>query len=138
MSVAIAILGVPAMIAGLVILWRFFTLRSHGYPVLVRSLPAEAGRKWRHGVLLYSGTQAKFYKVRSIWPESDVQLTRIGTSIVDRRQVGGRELRFMEEGVHVVVVETQGRRYEIAVDDQGDTALVAWLESAPSERRVES
>ncbi|RAV34306.1 DUF2550 domain-containing protein [Corynebacterium heidelbergense] len=118
--------------------WRFFTLRSGSYPVLVRRLPANDGRHWRHGVLVYSETVARLYKLRSLRPESDVVLTRYGTTIVGRRELTDRERQFMEPNVHIVHVRLRSQEYEIAVDRQGDTALVSWLESAPSERRVRS
>lgn len=115
--------------------WRFFTLRTKGYPVVMRPAGSKDGRHWRHGVLVYGSTSAKFYKLRSIRPESNVTLTRLGTEIVDRREIQGREARFLEGNVHVVVVRHRAREWEMAVDSSGDTALVAWLESGPSERR---
>lgn len=115
-------------------LWRFLVLRSKGYPVVIRSLPNEDGRHWRHGVLVYSGTSAKFYKLRSIKPESDLSLTRLGTEILGRREITKREHACLEKNLHVIEVQHRGKRWELALDSQGDTALVAWLESGPSAR----
>ncbi|QFQ02698.1 hypothetical protein CUROG_06710 [Corynebacterium urogenitale] len=116
-------------------LWRFTALRSKGYPVVIRSLPNEDARHWRHGVLVYSGTSAKFYKLRSIRPESDLSFTRLGTEIISRREITQRERNCLESDLHVIEVEHRQKRWELALDSQGDTALVAWLESGPSARR---
>lgn len=118
------------------IVWRFFALRSQGCPVVLRRLPNSDGRHWRHGILKYSGLSAQFYKLRSLRPASDVVLTRLGTHIVSRREITQRESAFLEDHVHIVEVSHRGRHWEIALDSSGDTALVAWLESAPSERRI--
>ena len=119
-----------------VVVWRFFALRSQGYPVVVRRLPNSDGRHWRHGILKYSGQSAQFHKLRSLRPASDVVLTRLGTTIVSRREITQRESAFLEDNVHVVEVAHRSTHWEIALDSAGDTALVAWLESAPSERRI--
>lgn len=117
-------------------MWRFFTLRKKGYPVVVRSLPSEDGRHWRHGVLIFNGVSVKFYKLRSLKPDSNLVLTRLATEIVGRREITNRERACLESNLHVVEVSHRKKeRWEIAVDSQGDTALVAWLESAPSARR---
>lgn len=116
-------------------LWRFSTLRSQGYPVVIRTLPNPEGRHWRHGVLVYSGTSAKWFKLRSVSPTCDAVWTRIGTQIMSRRQPNAKEAAFMESDLHIVEIDHRGSRWELAVDAAGDTALVAWLESAPSERR---
>ena len=117
-------------------MWRFFTLRKKGYPVVVRSLPSEDGRHWRHGVLIFSGVSVKFYKLRSLKPDSNLVLTRLATEIIGRREITHRERSFLESNLHVVEIRHRQReRWEIALDSQGDTALVSWLESAPSARR---
>lgn len=130
------IVGVLLVLLIAAVVWRFFALRSKGYPVLLRPLPAEDGRNWRHGVLVYAETSAKLYKLRSLRPESDLVLTRLGTDIIDRRELIDRERNIIEDDCHIVIIRHRGKNYELAVDQQGDTALVAWLESAPSARRV--
>ncbi|SNV80120.1 DUF2550 domain-containing protein [Corynebacterium urealyticum] len=119
-----------------VLLWRFFYLRSEGYPVLLRALPAEEARHWRHGVLVYSRTSARLYKLRSLRPGSDLVLTRLATTVESRRDIVDRERPFIEGYCHVMKISHRGEEYEIAIDDQGDNAFVSWLESAPSERWV--
>lgn len=138
MTVVWFILAAIVAAVVLAIAWRFLTLRAQGFPVLVRALPNDDGRHWRHGVLIYSGISAKFFKVRSLRPDCDLTLTRLGTEILSRREPTQRESFVLEPGVHVVVISHHGRQWELAVDESGDTALVAWLESAPSARRDRS
>ncbi|KGM18734.1 MULTISPECIES: DUF2550 domain-containing protein [Corynebacterium] len=117
-------------------LWRFFTLRSKGYPVVVRRLPSEDGRHWRHGVLVFNGISVKFYKLRSIKPDSNLVLTRLATDVVGRREITDRERVIMEPNMHVLELRHGSKeRWEVALDSEGDTAMVSWLESAPSARR---
>ena len=57
--------------------------------------------------------------------------------IISRREPTTVEAGFFDDGLHVVVfsVANQGE-WELAVDDSGDTALVAWVESSPSVRQT--
>lgn len=135
MKILMFIILAVVLIACLAALWRFMTLRSQGYPVVVRSLPNQDGKHWRHGVLLYAETSARFFQLRSVSPQCDLTLTRLGTEIIGRREITQFERKFLESTLHVVEIAHRGKHYEIAVDSQGDTALVAWLESGPSERR---
>ncbi len=116
--------------------WRFLALRSKGFPVVVRDLPSPEGRHWRHGVLICSGTTARLFKVRSLRPMADALLSRSNTEILSRRQPVGAERQILEDGVHIVELAAGGKHLELAIPQQVDTALVAWLESCPSERRV--
>ncbi|AHW63795.1 DUF2550 domain-containing protein [Corynebacterium glyciniphilum] len=133
-TVVVIVLVCGALIAGA----RFLTLRSRGIPVVVRSLPNPDGRHWRHGVLVYGSGIARVYKLRSVRPESDLQLSRHHTEITDRRPITRREAAFLESELHVMTLLDGKRTWEVALDDAGDTALVSWLESAPSERMVRS
>lgn len=139
--VLVCVMACGALIAGV----RFIALRSRGIPVVVRSMPNPEGRHWRHGVLVYGGMHARVFKLRSLRPESDISLSRQGTSIVSRREISGREAHFLEPELHVLALQDnrdvdsagpRGACWEVALDDAGDTALVAWLESAPSSRMV--
>lgn len=104
--------------------------------MVIRSLPNPDGRHWRHGILVYGPTTARVFKVRSIRPESDIQLSRQRTEISGRRSISSRESHFLESDLHVLNLLDCSRKWEVALDDAGDTALVSWLESAPSERMV--
>ncbi|HIW90574.1 MAG TPA: DUF2550 domain-containing protein [Candidatus Corynebacterium avicola] len=129
-AVIIAVCGV--MMAG----GRFLLLRSRGIPVVIRSLPNPDGRHWRHGVLVYGAQRARVYKLRSLRPEPDLQLSRQRTEITDRRSITEWESQFLESELHVLGLTSEDQDLEVALDDAGDTALVSWLESAPSERMV--
>jgi hypothetical protein len=133
-TVIVIVLACAVVIAG----GRFLTLRSRGIPVVVRRLPSPEGRHWRHGVLVYGGMTARVFKVRSLRPESDFEIHRQGTGISGRREITEWEAQFLEPDLHVMEVEDGGTRFEVALDEAGDTALVAWLESAPSTRQVRS
>lgn len=130
--VLVCLTGIAAVMVG----GRFLTLRSGGIPVVVRSVPNPDARHWRHGILVYGGVYARVYKVRSLRPEPDISLFRQGTSITGRREITAREAQFLEADLHVLALDDGGARWELALDDAGDTALVAWLESAPSTRMV--
>lgn len=130
--VAVCVVAFGALMAG----GRFLTLRSRGIPVVVRSVPNPDGRHWRHGVLVYGGMHARVFKLRSLRPEPDISLSRQRTSITGRRDATARETAFLEDDLHVLCLTDGGVRWEVALDDAGDTALVAWLESAPSTRMV--
>ncbi|MGO1950539.1 MAG: DUF2550 domain-containing protein, partial [Mycobacteriaceae bacterium] len=133
-TVAVIVLACGAVIAG----GRFLTLRSRGLPVVIRSLPNPDGRHWRHGVLVYGSSRARVYKLRSLRPESDVELSRQDTEIDGRRPISDMEAKFLEAELHVLTLDDHERRWEVALDDAGDTALVSWLESAPSARLIRS
>lgn len=133
-TVVVIALACGVIVAGA----RFLTLRSRGIPVVVRSLPNQDGRHWRHGVLVYGSGIARVYKLRSVRPESDLQLNRHHTEITDRRIITDRESAFLEPELHVMTLEDGAKTWEVALDDAGDTALVSWLESAPSERMIRS
>lgn len=132
--VAVCVVAFGAILAG----GRFLTLRSRGIPVVVRSVPNPEGRHWRHGVLVYGGLQAKVYKLRSLRPESDLSFSRQSTEISGRRPISSLEASFLEDDLHVLSLTDGPADWEVALDDAGDTALVAWLESAPSARKEQS
>ena len=136
MDVILAILFVMAALVCALGMWRFFTLRTKGFPVVVRPASSKDGRHWRHGVLVYSGTAAKFYKLRSVRPVCNLYFTRLGTEILGRREITPREAGMLDKNTHVVRIAHRAQEWEIAVNSSGDTALVAWLESGPSARRA--
>ena len=133
--VALVVVVIAACIALGLALWRAVTLRSKGIPVVARTLPAPDGRHWRHGVLIFTGTTAKIYEVFSIRPEPDLTFERAHTEIVGRRGIQECEARRLEQELNIVELEASGRRFELAIDPQCDTALVSWVESGPSARR---
>ncbi|AGP31120.1 DUF2550 domain-containing protein [Corynebacterium terpenotabidum] len=135
-TILIIVLACLVFFGALMALGRFLALRSSGIPVVIRSMPNPDGRHWRHGVLVYGGTRARVYKLRSLRPESDISVSRQRTTITGRREITARESNFLEAELHILCLEDGDSRWEFALDNAGDTALVAWLESAPSERFV--
>ncbi|MEJ6548087.1 DUF2550 domain-containing protein [Corynebacterium sp. USCH3] len=138
LNILVTVVVIAFACGGVIAGARFLTLRSRGIPVVVRSLPNPDGRHWRHGVLVYGSSTARVYKLRSVRPESDLQLSRHHTEITDRRDITKREASFLEAELHVMTLLDGTKTWEVALDDAGDTALVSWLESAPSERMIRS
>lgn len=137
-TIVVTVVVIALVCAVLIAGGRFLTLRSRGIPVVVRPLPSPEGRHWRHGVLVYGGMGARVFQVRSLRPLPDMEIHRQGTEIAGRRRITEWESQFLELELHVLEVTDGGRRFEVALDEAGDTALVAWLESAPSTRQVRS
>lgn len=133
--VFVLVVGVLMIIGGLLALWRFASFRAKGSPVIIRPVPAEDGAAWRHGVTKYTDAMVNVYKLRSLRPGADVRFPRNDVEIVSRREPTEVEAGFFDRGLHVVGLEVEGQgNWEIAVDEAGDTALVAWVESSPSRR----
>ncbi|MCK7675627.1 DUF2550 family protein [Corynebacterium pygosceleis] len=115
--------------------WRFLRVRATGSGILLRRLPADGAHGWRHGALRYSGDGIEFYKLRSVAPAPDLRFPRTGAEVTGRREPGAAETAFMPAGVRIVELAVRDRRYELALDAQSETALTAWIESAPSARQ---
>ncbi|MBV7281504.1 DUF2550 domain-containing protein [Corynebacterium sp. TAE3-ERU30] len=131
-SVIIAAAGVAALL----VLWRFFTLRSQGTPVIMRRLPAEGVHGWRHGMLRYRGMVLYYYKVRSLLPSPNMVFSRSDTQVVSRRRITAGEASFMEPYLSILELDIAGQHYEVALDAHSEMALTAWIEAAPSRQRV--
>ncbi|ALA67104.1 DUF2550 domain-containing protein [Corynebacterium lactis] len=136
-SIFLMAIGLILVAGGALALWRFASLHSKGTPVIVRPLPASDGAAWRHGVMVYSESVLKVYKLRSLRPGADVCFSRHDVSIVDRRDPTMVEAGFFDDGLKVVRIQTRSvGQWELALDPSGDTALVAWVESSPSVRQT--
>ena len=137
LNVFVVVVAFVLLLGGALAMWRFTKLRSKGTPVIIRPIPAEDGAAWRHGVMKYTDGTAFVYKLRSLRPGADLSFPRNDVEILSRREPTGVEAGFFDDGLHVVVfsVADQGE-WELAVDDSGDTALVAWVESSPSARQT--
>ena len=137
LNVFVVVVAFVLLLGGLLALWRFTKLRSKGTPVIIRPIPAGDGAAWRHGVMTYTDGMALVYKLRSLRPGADLSFPRNDVEILSRREPTTVEAGFFDDGLHVVTfsVVDQGE-WELAVDDSGDTALVAWVESSPSARQT--
>lgn len=55
MEIVTWVLIVFGVLAVLLAVWRFLTLRSRGTTILLRRLPASGVHGWRHGTIRYNG-----------------------------------------------------------------------------------
>ncbi|MFC3848593.1 DUF2550 domain-containing protein [Corynebacterium hansenii] len=137
LNVFVLVVAFVLLLGGALALWRFAKLRSKGTPVIIRPIPAQDGGAWRHGVFKYTDCTAFVYKLRSLRPGADLSFPRSDVEILSRREPTTIEAGFFDRGLHVVVFSVAGQgEWELAVDDSGDTALVAWVESSPSVRQT--
>lgn len=125
---------VVAVLGGSVAVWRFSRLRKRGLPLAIRSLPGSAdGLDWRHAVVILTDQRALVYRLRSLRPGCDDSFARQSVHVESRRELTPGESPLFENNEHVLRLEQEdGNGWEIAVTDSGDTAIVAWIESAPS------
>lgn len=115
--------------------WRFLTVRAHGASAVVRKLPAQAAHHWRHGVVRYRGDYLEFYKLRSLWPAADLRLNRTRTVTEGHRRAGDEDPDILAHDQIILHLASEGVGYEFAVPHHAAKAIVAWTESAPSERK---
>ncbi|APT84564.1 DUF2550 domain-containing protein [Corynebacterium aquilae] len=114
--------------------YRYFYLRPHGTSIVMRALPADGGHGWRHGVIRYNDGVLEFFQLRSLSRRPDITLQRMDTHLMSRRKPREDETHTLESFLKVLVVESGGKEYELALDLRGETAFTAWLESAPTQR----
>ncbi|HKM24573.1 MAG TPA: DUF2550 domain-containing protein [Corynebacterium sp.] len=135
MEIVAWVAGVIVLLAVLLALWRFLTLRSRGQTVLLRRLPASGLHGWRHGTLRYDGDELLYYKLRSLSPRADHVFHRQQLEFLDSRDVSRDEGGFMSRDLRIATLaEDNDVRYEFALDQHGLMALTAWMESAPDIR----
>ncbi|QGU04369.1 DUF2550 domain-containing protein [Corynebacterium comes] len=135
MEIVTWVLIVFAVLAVLLAIWRFLTLRSRGTAILLRRLPASGLHGWRHGTIRYNGDDLEYFKLRSLSPMADQVFTRQRLDLHAPRQVSPAESGFMAEGLSIATLCDAGTHYEIALDQHTLMALTAWIESAPHERQ---
>lgn len=135
MEIVTWVLIVFAVLAVLLAIWRFLTLRSRGSTVLLRSLPASGAHGWRHGRIRYNGDDLEYFKLRSLSPMADQVFTRQRLEFHEPRTMTPEEAGFMSEGLSIATLCDAGTHYEIALDQHGLMALTAWIESAPHQRQ---
>lgn len=137
LNVFVVVVAFVLLLGGALAMWRFAKLRSKGTPVIIRPIPAQDGAAWRHGVMKYNEGTALVYKLRSLRPGADLSFPRNDVEILSRREPTDVEAGFFDTELHVVVLSVTGQgEWELSVDDSGDTALVAWVESSPSARQT--
>lgn len=122
-------------IAVLLAAWRFMTLRSRGTSAIMRRVPNPGTRGWRHGVIKYGGYELQFFKLRSVSPQADVELSRSSLDFVETRELTAGEAGFMDTRHVVCVLESPSGTYELVLAPRSAMALRAWVESAPHQRQ---
>lgn len=127
------IIAVLCVLFMLLAVWRFFTQRSKGTQVIVRRLPAKGTHGWRHGIIRYRGEQVECFKLRSVSPSPDIVLRRDELMLSSRREKTAAEQRFMDPQSRIVIVKSHRGTCEWAMDPHAEMALLAWLESAPTQ-----
>lgn len=136
--IAISLLLLLAFLA--VLLYRLTKIRSGGASVILRRVPAAPGAGWRHGVLSCREQDVAFYKLSSVKIGPDERIPRQGIALGERRSAEGNEFDIMTADTLIIRIDSQkvdgtaGQAYEVAFDDDGSTAFLAWVESRPSAR----
>ncbi|MEJ6014316.1 DUF2550 domain-containing protein [Corynebacterium sp. H127] len=130
--VVLTFIALIALLACLAV-WRFLNHRHSGTQVLMRRVPAQDARGWRHGVIQYHGEKLDFYKLRSISPNPDISFDRCGFLLKDRRNQTAFEQKFMESSRRIIALKTNQGEFEWALDPHAEMALLAWIESAPTQ-----
>lgn len=132
------------IVAGLIVMlcvagaaWRFYRVRPSGVPACLRAMAGDGDKssRWHHGVLVFGEEEVGFYRLRSLKPAADYRLGRHTTEIIRRRDLEPHECDYVGES-RAMVLESGGSFCELAVNSSIDNAVVAWLESAPSQRQV--
>lgn len=132
MAVSIVLLALAAAL--IFIYFSMTSLQDKGTGVVLRVLPAEEDRGWRHGILVYDEDSVAFYMLRKLVNKRTVVLERDEIEIKSRRSPRGRECEMMDDTVHIVHITGGDVEVELALEPSAHAALLSWLESRPSKR----
>lgn len=116
--------------------YRLVVLRRGGTAAIVRSMPNDAGAGWRHGIIRYHEESLVFFKLSSLRPGPDVQISRQGIELGDRRSPRDSEFDIMTDDIAIVEVSDGASHFEFALERGALTAFLSWVESRPSGRSV--
>lgn len=114
--------------------YRVHLLRGGGTEAVYRDLPAQPGRRWRHGVLRYGDSELLFFRVASVRPGADRRIPRGSLTVLDRRDPHSYESDVLAPGSSVLRIAVNGEHAELALSCGALTALLSWLESSPPGR----
>lgn len=131
--IALAVVAVIAM-AMFYMFYRINQLRGSGTSALLRELPADDGRAWRHGVVRYDDNAVEYFRLRSLRPGCQRLVLRQAVVTRGRRSPTAAEADFLDEGMVVLELADRGGAFELALDSGAVTAFQSWLESRPSQR----
>ncbi|MGW0041864.1 DUF2550 domain-containing protein [Rhodococcus sp. NPDC003348] len=130
----ILVVLLAALVAAFV--YRLTVLRRGGTAAILRTLPADAGLGWRHGIIRYGEETLVFFKLSSLRPGPDTRIARQGIELGDRRSPQDTEYDIMTDEIVIVEVRDGERAFEFALDRGALTAFLSWVESRPSGRSV--
>lgn len=129
-----ALLALLVLITVAVAVRRLRLLRGGGAEVVLRQLPAPAGRGWRHGVVRYDEDELVFYRVASLRPGADRRVRRRTLSVLERRSPEASEQDVVPPGATVLRLSDERGVSEIALAGGTLTGFLAWMESSPPDR----
>lgn len=132
-SVALFALLLLLVLFALLALRRVQLVRV-GTQVVLRDLPAEPGRRWRHGVVRYREDELLFFRLASMRPGPDRHVGRSSLEVLGRRRADPTEGHVVLASATVIHFRDDSGDAEIALDDGALTALLSWIESSPPGR----
>lgn len=118
--------------------YRINQLRGSGTSALLRELPADDGRAWRHGVVRYDDNAVEYFRLRSLRPGPQRLVLRQAVVTRGRRNPTPAEVDVLGDGMVVLELADRGGAFELALDSGAVTAFQSWLESRPSQRAERS
>lgn len=140
MVLAAVLVLLVVLLVAVVVGRRLQLLRGGGVEVVLRRLPAAAGRGWRHGVARYGEDELVFYRVSSLRPGADRRVHRRTLAVLERRRPDASEQDVVPPVATVLRLRDRRGESEIALAGGTLTAFLAWVESSPpnrAERRTE-
>jgi hypothetical protein len=120
------------------LVYRITQLRGSGTSALLRVLPAEDGRAWRHGVVRYDDNAMEYFRLRSMRGGPARSVLRQSVVTRGRRTPTPAEGDVLGDGMVVLELADRGGAFELALDAGAVTAFQSWLESRPSQRAERS
>jgi hypothetical protein len=114
--------------------YRINQLRGSGTSALLRELPADDGRAWRHGVVRYDDNAMEYFRLRSLRPGPNRLVLRQVVVTRGRRSPTPSEADVMDNSTVILELSDREGAFELALDCGAVTAFQSWLESRPSQR----
>jgi hypothetical protein len=121
-------------IAVFYMVYRINQLRGSGTSALLRELPADDGRAWRHGVVRYDDNALEYFRLRSMRPGPQRSVLRQSVVNRGRRNPSAAEAELLDDSMVILELADRGGAFELALDSGAVTAFQSWLESRPSQR----
>ncbi|AKK10902.1 DUF2550 family protein [Corynebacterium uterequi] len=135
MRFAIVLVVGLVLVAVALAAWRFLIVRSQGTGGLFRTSSTGVWGTWHYALLRYSGDELLIYRLTSLLPAADIVLHRTFLSIKSHRRPQSGELDVIDPDTVLITIEHGQRQYEFALEHHAAKAIIAWVESAPSERQ---